>query len=577
MKRYLLLLLAIISVLAGAALAAPPAQIDNLGAFSNALRIDLERLADEALGDQPRPEGWTANVDIASGTMLSDLWFDNELLANSIFGDGVRPPNWFGLTSSRAEIIGRNVRHDLELAADEVFVDATGRPTRPPEWMGALNRYRCSRTLQNVIMLADRLLNIEPQTLESTLNYCQVVQTELEEQVANELGLPNEPGLSEMVLAVRGDLERLADEALGLNARPPNYIRNLEIESPTFTGDLFLDLELLANELLGVNVRPTGWIGGISNNLYISWRNLRHDLELLADEAMGPDARPRGWQRASQLEGCQPEVQMLVLLVNEFEFSLEGIGEQNFCVQAAAAANQLAENPPVEDVVIDGVGGGGDSRFRGESQAAFTYLDVGATEYMGVMPQGTEFRAWYRNFGESGMMFVSGDDFAVFIDRRWTSLPEEIFERLPTLEGIAPLTFCDANWCNGPGPTPTPTGSGPLALLLAEATAPAPPPLEEIGDKTQVSWSNIRITYLNDNPATRTTQVALEICTEQAQINCEPVLRVFDNAAGAPKAVLSQYNGLNVYEFPYGYSTNLLIEGATLTSPDIWISDPSFR
>jgi hypothetical protein len=34
---------------------------------------------------------------------------------------------------------------------------------------------------------------------------------------------------------------------------------------------------------------------------------------------------------------------------------------------------------------------------------------------------------------------------------------------------------------------------------------------------------------------------------------------------------------LNVYEFPYGYTPNLIVEGATLTSPDIWISDPSIR
>ena len=44
-----------------------------------------------------------------------------------------------------------------------------------------------------------------------------------------------------------------------------------------------------------------------------------------------------------------------------------------------------------------------------------------------------------------------------------------------------------------------------------------------------------------------------------------------------PKAVLSQFNGLNVYEFPYGYTSNLLVEGSTRTSPDIWISDPSIR
>jgi hypothetical protein len=104
------------------------------------------------------------------------------------------------------------------------------------------------------------------------------------------------------------------------------------------------------------------------------------------------------------------------------------------------------------------------------------------------------------------------------------------------------------------------------------------PTLEDIrAQKTQVSWNNIRVTYLLDNPNTRTAQVALEICTDTTQTDCEPVIQIFDNATGAPKPVISQNNGLNVYEFAYGYTSNLLIEGATLFSPDIWISDPTIR
>ena len=62
-----------------------------------------------------------------------------------------------------------------------------------------------------------------------------------------------------------------------------------------------------------------------------------------------------------------------------------------------------------------------------ESRNAFAYDDSGATVYFGVLPWGTEFRAWYRNFGESTMMFVSGDEFAIFIDRRWTTMDEDTF------------------------------------------------------------------------------------------------------------------------------------------------------
>src|SRR5690606_33018849 len=125
---------------------------------------------------------------------------------------------------------------------------------------------------------------------------------------------------------------------------------------------------------------------------------------------------------------------------------------------------------------------------------------------------------------------------------------------------------------------PTPTGSGPLILLLQETTPQAPTLEEETVDKAQVSWNFIRVTYVADNATTRTAQVALEICTETGQINCEPVIRIFDNTVGAAKPVISQTpNGLNVYEFPYGYTANLLVEGSTLVSTDVWLSDPSIR
>jgi hypothetical protein len=567
MKWYLFFLVIILPVLMGTV---PAQQIDNLGGFANELRIDMERLADEVLDGAPRPEGWTANIDIRSETMISDLWFDNELLANTFFGGGLRPPGWLSITTNRAEIVARNVRHDLELTASEIF----GARNRPEEWRGASPLFQCSRSLQNAVTLAARFYDINIETLASTLNYCLTTQAELEEKLADQLGLSESPDNPERLLAVRGDLERLADEKLGLDNRPQGYIRNTNTEAPTFIGDLFLDLEALTNELLGQNTRPDGWIGVVSNNAYISWRNLRHDLEALADVSLGLETRLRGWQRESLLHRCAPVTQDLVTLVTQFEFDPVSIAEESNCATIATTANTTAEEAPTaegEERVE------GDNRFLGEAEYAFTYLDVGATQYMGIMPAGVEFRAWYRNFGDSGMMFVSGEEFAVFVDRRWTSLGQDNFDRLPTLEGIAPLTFCDASWCNGPGPTPTPTGSGPLALLLAEATPPSAPDIAEIVDKIQVSWNNIRVTYLTDNPEARTAQVALEICNEPQLIDCEPVLRIFDNSVGAPKAVLSQFNGLNVYDFSYGYTANLLVEGSTRTSADIWISDPSIR
>jgi len=55
------------------------------------------------------------------------------------------------------------------------------------------------------------------------------------------------------------------------------------------------------------------------------------------------------------------------------------------------------------------------------------------------------------------------------------------------------------------------------------------------------------------------------------------VISVFDNNTGTGKPVLSQFNGLNVYEFTYGYISNLVIEGDTRYSQDVWISDPTIR
>lgn len=569
MRRYtmLVLLTALLAVVGGLVSAAPSPQVTDLRTAVFDTRADLELLANTALGLDQRPAGWTFNTDLNSPMVLSDLWFDNELLADEIFG-GARPGNWFGITVNIPEIVIRNIRHDLELSATEALGTA-----RPPEWRGAPPLVRCDRTLQNVITLLNRLYNIRTSTPESAFNYCLAVSAEAEESLIN-TALGQIENLPDQILAVRGDLERLADERLGLATRPPNWIGNVDRDSATLVGDNFLDLESLANTLLGNNVRPPAWIGVVTNSPAVSYRNLRHDLELLADVSMGVGNRPRGWQGIDPLERCDPLVQTLVILTEQIGYSTLDIPESNFCERVEQTANIVAENPPVDEIIVEDP----DDRRVAQGDWAFSYLDVNARQYMGMMPEGTRFRAWYRNYGESTMMFVSGDDFALYVDQRWTTLPIDVFDNLPTLEGVAPLTFCDANWCDGPRSTPTPTGAGPLILLLEETTPQAPPSQEEVAEKIRVSWNNIRVTYISDNPATRTAQVALEICAETQQITCEPVLRVFDNAAGAPKPVLSQTpGGLNVFEFPYGYTANLVVEGATLTSPDIWVSDPTIR
>jgi hypothetical protein len=568
--------------------AAPEKQETAFELFLFNLRQDMEFLADEVYGIGERPENWTYEpvlgseipvLDFDSPTLVPDLWFDGEKLADAVFGDDVRPPEWFGATSTVPQILARNVRHDLELTADEFF----GSALRPPEWGGAASIFRCDRTLQNFVRIVEDIYGETLTTPDGSLSYCQTASRAavvelLPLVIEDDGGLEN---VNALALALRGDLERLADELLGLGARPQDWVGNVQETSPTLLEDINTDLERLARDEFGPDQRPPEWLPFIPNAPSTSYLNLRSNLELLTERLItGEGARPNGWQGLTDdpLSQCTViERGLLELAQDEYAFTLDQtlFETQNYCEVITFTVNSVVEAPR-EQVVEES------SRFRAESNFAFAYLDVAALEYMGVMPGGTEFRAWYRNFQESNMMFVSGDDFALFIDRRYTTLSEDVFNTLETLEGRRPLTFCDATWCNGPGPTPTPTGFGPLAAVINDAT---PPPTAAVGDdgvisteKTQVSWNNVRVTYLQDTPENNTAQVALEICQEPEQITCEPVISVFDNNLGIAKPVLYlSPTGLNVYEFGYGYTTNLVIESESLISTDVFISDPTIR
>jgi hypothetical protein len=539
-------------------------------------RADLEVLADEVLGAGIRPPTWLGTTDLRAPSVVTDLWYDGEQLANAIFGPGVRPPGWIGVSTPVVEVIARNARHDLELSADEVF----GIGVRPDQWRGTRAIVRCNRTLQNTLTVLDRFYNVRPTTPESALNYCFSVQAEIEDDLINIVfGTPDEQGRLanpfDLLGGTRGDLERLADELLGLQTRPAGWIGERDPNAPNFIGNVRLDLERLADDRLGIGNRPAGYIGLNAADPATSYLNLRFDLELLTDVTLG--RRPTGWQGINPIERCEPLTRSLAFIVGQsFEFSIAEFDPDapGYCATVAEAVNSLVENPPVLDVVEQEV------LFTAESRFAFSYLDVAATQYMGIMPAGTRFRALYRNFNDSTMMFVQGTDFALYVDQRFTTLPETTFRGLPALNNVNPLSFCDARWCNGPGPTPTPTGSGPLLSILVQANPVAPPDQREIVDtKRQVSWNNVRVTYVFDNLGTRTAQVTLELCPEAARpgITCEPVIEVFDNNTNTLRQVLSVFNGLNVYEFRYGYATNLLIQSQTLFSQDVWISDPTIR
>jgi hypothetical protein len=557
--------------------ASPERQANLLQLFLLNVQADIELLADDVFGEGERPENWTANEDVESPVFVVDLWLNNELLADTLYEGETRPEGWFGATSSNPEILGRNIRHDLEILADEVYGSAFDRPEA---WAGAGSIYRCDRTTQNLVRILDAFYNVRPTTPESVIDYCGTVGNELLDNLLPPIFANSSIGTnaSARLSSVRGDLERLVDETQGLGTRPTGWYGNRDANTPTFLDDLLRDLENYANVELGTGTRPPNWRGIVLDSDALTYLNLRYNLEALADAALGEGVRPTGWEGANPSERCAILPQALVLVVGEQIAPVlpptETADREIVCQQVEANANEYAENPPaIEADVVESDG----QTYR--SRLAFTYLDVAALEYMGIMPYDVEFRPWYRNFQESNMMFVSGENFAVYIDRRFTTMPDEAFRILPSLEDRIPLTFCDANWCNGPGPTPTPTGDSPLVLLLQQTT-PEPtrdPLILEQQGKILVSWNNIRVNYLLDRPELGTVQVTLEICADPSQVACEPVTSVFDNTTGTAKPVLSQFNGLNVYEFNYGYSTNFIIEGATRFSRDIWISDPTIR
>lgn len=580
------LLISLLALAVGGIRAAPDGQqIDDLAAFTTLLRIDIEIAADEQFGAGNRPDNWTANVDSGTVTYISDLWFDKELLANAAYGSGLRPDDWLGVTSDVTEIIARNTRYDLELVADEIF----GVDVRPDSWNGALPLFRCERTLQNAYALLIEFYGFATTIPADAFGFCTLFDDEIQTAVleTNQLDISGEV-LDQAILAVRGDIERIANEVYGVNSRPIGWAGNVDIESPLILTDNYADINILADDTLGDGNRPLGWLGLITESRVETFRNQRYDLELLADEVVPnfptiEGARPRGWQNTDPLRTCPPNTQDIVLVLEpnftepEAEFSRSIVPDsETYCEDINREANLFVENRALlepEDTIllaIDGVY---------EADFAFAYLDLTALEYMGAIPRGTRFRAWYRNYRDSTMMFVSGEDFAVYIDRRWTNMPQDVFDRLPSVEGVRPLTFCNADWCDGPGPTPTPTG-GAIESLLAFQTpviADTPVPVNEASfeEKTEYNFENVRITYVQDDIETRTALVALELCQEPQLVTCEPVLRVFDESIDAEKPIVSQQNGLNVYEFSYGFTASLIIESANFISRNIFVSDPT--
>lgn len=587
MRRLSIFIISLFGVAILVTHAAPQQQANLYELFILQARNDLEILADEALGEGVRPDTWTFNFDLLSDVFVADLWYDNEMLAEGIFGDGARPDDWFGATTLDPYLLSRNIRHDLELSATHIF-----GAERPAGWNGAEPIYQCDRTTQNLLRYIELLYDARPTLDPATPLYCGSMAFEIESDLIRVALAPIEGldfgSLQEKVIATRGDLERTANEALGVSVRPDGWI-GYDEESLSFFQDLNTDLEMLANIIYQGAERPDVWGRNIPDSAAISFFNMRYNLETMTSERLGDGARPHNWEGVSDpLYRCEPMTQALIhIMIDLFNYRPDReIGDrttQQFCRDNMLAVNNYADNPPTTELgeLIDDPR---DRVFSGESEYAWAFLDVGALDYMGIMPPGTRFRAWYRNYQESSMMYVTGidQDFGVFISHDFTTLDSDVFRRLPTLDGVRPVAYCNASWCNGPGPTPTPRGGSAVERLVQGSGTAVPDTtvIEEIREETgklQVSWNHVRVTYISDPVGRGAAWVALELCYETQQISCEPVSGVLDQALGVYKPIVDVYNGVSVFEIPYGYSSTVVIESANLLSPDIWISDPTLR
>ncbi len=124
-------------------------------------RIDLDILVIQNMGAD-RPVGWTGNGDVMNIQLPILIRLDLELLAGQLLGQDRRPDGWFGAVPSTAFAIARDIRHDLELLADQVNPPSV----RPPGWQGSDPVIRCDRSVQTLVFVLERTsgykLSVDP-------------------------------------------------------------------------------------------------------------------------------------------------------------------------------------------------------------------------------------------------------------------------------------------------------------------------------------------------------------------------------------------------------------------------------
>lgn len=260
-----------------------------------------------------------------------------------------------------------------------------------------------------------------------------------------------------LLLDVRSDMERLADDQLGVGVRPPGWNSNVSQYDPQITLLTRSDLEQLTNAIINPNTRPDGWMGAVPSTPYAIARDVRFDLELLANLIYGRTNRPAGWIGGDPLLRCNRATQTLVALLERGGvFRLEvAPNDPNFCRQTELAVTtftetQILANAQLTDLFTDQVALL--SPHEVNSDIAIAFLDTQATIRVGLIPNGTPIQVVARSYADfSNMMLVQGDSFLVFVDYTNTTVNDQQFRNLPNVTTLQISPNCFAQWCDNQG------------------------------------------------------------------------------------------------------------------------------
>ncbi len=148
-------------------------------------RADLDMLASQNMGAD-RPIGWTGSGDATNIQLPILIRLDLELLAAQLLGQDQRPAGWFGAVPSTPYAIARDIRHDLELLADQVNPPSV----RPPGWKGADPVIRCDRSVQTLIFVLERTAGYKLSVDPLARDFCRMAELQATAYAESNL-LPN--------------------------------------------------------------------------------------------------------------------------------------------------------------------------------------------------------------------------------------------------------------------------------------------------------------------------------------------------------------------------------------------------